>query len=242
MAPLSGKLALVTGSETGIGRAITLALARDGADLVLHYLEDSAAVEQVASEVRAAGVKATVAAADLADPAQVAALFEPIDRLDILVNNAGTGVRAEVGEITADAVDTVFAVNVRGTALCASLASHRMGDGGRIINISSSTTVYPQPGMSIYTASKAAIRAFTEVWAKELGSRGINVNSVLPGPTSPGMTDRAPAEVKTAMAALSPYGRIGHADEIADVVAFLCGPGARWISGQHLLVNGAASA
>ena len=162
--------------------------------------------------------------------------------MDLLINNAGTGVVSRLEALSAAELDAVYAVNMRGTALCASQACRRMPSGGRIVNISSSTVIYPQAGMSIYTATKAAIRAFTEVWARELGEHGINVNSVLPGPTSPGMTDRASDEVKAAMAALSPYGRIGAADEIADVVSFLCGPGARWISGQHILVNGAANA
>ena len=188
------------------------------------------------------GATARAVQADVSDAVQVAAMFAQIDRLDCLINNAGTGIPGRLEEIRAEDIDAVFAVNVRGAAMCAQAAAARMGRGGRIVNISSSTTLYPLPGMSVYTASKAALRSFTEVWAKELGERGINVNSVLPGPTSPGMLDLATEEVRQAMALASPYGRVGHADEIADVVAFLCGSGARWISGQHIVVNGAASA
>jgi 3-oxoacyl-[acyl-carrier protein] reductase len=117
-----------------------------------------------------------------------------------------------------------------------------MPAGGRIVNISSSTTQFPIPGLSVYTATKAAVRALTEVWAKELGGRGICVNTVVPGPTSPGMADLAPPEVQEAIRKASPFGRIADADEIAAVVAFLCSEDARWISGQHVLVNGAATA
>lgn len=109
------------------------------------------------------------------------------------------------------------------------------------MNISSSTTLFPITGGSLYAASKAALKTFTEVWAKELGARGITVNSVLPGPTSPGSFDDAPRELRYRAAAASPFGRIGTAAEVAAVVAFLCSKDARWISGQHLLVNGAAS-
>jgi 3-oxoacyl-[acyl-carrier protein] reductase len=136
----------------------------------------------------------------------------------------------------------VFAVNVKGMVFCAQHVLPRMPAGGRIVNISSSTTLYPIPGLSVYTATKAAVRGLTEVWAKELGGRGICVNSVVPGPTSPGMADLAPPEVMEAVKKASPFGRIGAADEIAAVVAFLCSDDARWVSGQHVLVNGAASA
>lgn len=242
MRPLHGTTALVTGAERGIGRAIALRLAEDGAAIIVNFLEDRAAAEAVVAAAVESGATARAVQADISDAAQVDSMFAQIDRLDCLINNAGTGIPGRLDEIQAAHVDAVFAVNVRGALLCAQAAAARMGRGGRIINISSSTTVYPLPGMSVYIASKAALRSFTEVWAKELGERGINVNSVLPGPTSPGMLDLATEEVRQAMAQASPYGRVGHADEIADVVAFLCGQGARWVSGQHIVVNGAASA
>jgi len=240
--PLKGTTALVTGAERGIGRAIALRLAEEGAAVIVNFLEDREAAEAVVAAAGKLGASARAVQADVSDAVQVAAMFAQIDSLDCLINNAGTGVPGRLDEIQPEHIDAVFAVNVRGAALCAQAAAARMGRGGRIINMSSSTTLYPLPGMSVYTASKAALRSFTEVWAKELGARGINVNSVLPGPTSPGMLDLATEEIRQAMARASPYGRVGHADEIADVVAFLCGRGARWISGQHIVVNGAANA
>ena len=239
---LAGRTALVTGAESGIGREIARRLAARGAAVIVNYLADTNAATAVVEDITACGGTARTAQADVSDPAQVARMFTDIERLDSLVNNAATGIPGELGDIEVNALERVFAVNVTGALLCAQAALPLMGTGGRIVNLSSSTTVFPLPGMSVYTASKAAIKAFTEVWAKELGSRGINVNSVMPGPTSPGMTDRASVEIKQAMAAASPYGRIGEAAEIADVVAFLCSDAARWVSGQHILVNGAANA
>jgi 3-oxoacyl-[acyl-carrier protein] reductase len=169
-------------------------------------------------------------------------MLRDVPHLDILVNNAGVGVPAMVGQITTAMLDSVFGVNVYGLVFCTQAALPRMPAGGRIVNISSSTTEFPIAGISVYTATKSAVRAFTEVWARELGGRGINVNSVMPGPTSPGMADLAPPEVREAVMRASPFGRLGTADEIAAVVSFLCGEDARWISGHHLLVNGAASA
>tara|TARA_R110002049_G_scaffold155062_1_gene319886 strand:+ start:8207 stop:8935 length:729 start_codon:yes stop_codon:yes gene_type:complete len=242
MSGLFEKIALVTGAERGIGKSIAKRLAAEGAEVYVNYLEDHQSAQQVVSEIEAAGGVAQALQADISEEREIRNLFDNIERLDFLVNNAGTGSIGPLESITAEDIDRVFCVNVRGTALCARAALARMGRGGRIVNISSSTTRYPLAGMSVYTASKAAIKAFTEVWAKELGHLGINVNSVLPGPTVPGMTEQASEEVRSAMAAASPYARLGDADEIADVVCFLCSPQSRWISGQHICVNGAASA
>jgi 3-oxoacyl-[acyl-carrier protein] reductase len=242
MKALEKKTALVTGAERGIGRAIALRLAADGAAVIVNYLADATAAAAVVAEITAAGAQAYALQADVSDSAQVDAMFGAIPELHLLVNNAGIGTPGMLGQIDPAAFDGVFAVNVRGVMLCAQAAIARMPSGGRIVNISSSTAVHPIPGMSAYVASKAAVRALTEVWAKELGARGINVNSVLPGPTSPGMADLAPPELRDAVARASPFGRLGQASEIADAVAFLCGPDARWVSGHHLMVNGAASA
>ena len=239
---LHGKVALVTGAERGIGRAIALRLARDGAEVLVNHPADSSAADAVVAEIRATGGTARAVRADVSDDAQVAGMLAGVARVDLLVNNAGIGVPAMLGEITGRMLDDVFAVNVKGMVFCAQHVLRRMPAGGRIVNISSSTTQFPIPGLSVYTATKAAVRALTEVWAKELGAREICVNSVVPGPTSPGMADLAPPEVMAAVRKASPFGRIAAADEIAAVVAFLCSEDARWVSGQHVLVNGAATA
>lgn len=242
MGELENRTALVTGAERGIGKAIALRLGAGGARVIVNFLEDAQAAQAVVDGICDAGGAAESCQADVSRKDEVVRMFASLSHLDFLINNAATGATGTLETLDTDDLDRVFAVNVRGVALCAQAAVARMGDGGRIVNLSSSTTRYPLAGMSLYTASKAAVKAFTEVWARELGGRGINVNSVLPGPTTPGMTDLASEEVKSAMAAASPYGRLGDAREIADVVAFLCSPGARWISGQHICVNGAASA
>jgi hypothetical protein len=134
---------------------------------------------------------------------------------------------------------TPFAVNVEGLVLASQEAAKRLRSGGRIVSISSSTVQAPTLGMSLYAGSKAAGDMFTRVWGKELASRGITVNSVAPGPTSPGSFDRASSELRQRALEESPSGRIGTAAEIASVVAFLCGDQASWISGQCVIVNGA---
>jgi 3-oxoacyl-[acyl-carrier protein] reductase len=242
MAMLSGKIALVTGAERGIGRAIARRLAKDGAEVLVNYPTDPAAANGVVDDIRAAGGRARALHGDVSSEQQVEDMLRDVPRLDLLINNAGVGMPAMVGEITKEMLDLIFGVNVYGLVFCTQAALPRMVAGGRIVNISSSTTEFPIPGVSVYTATKSAVRTFTEVWARELGGRGINVNSVMPGPTSPGMADLAPPEVREAVMRASPFGRLGAADEIAAVVSFLCGEDARWVSGHHLLVNGAASA
>lgn len=242
MTSLAGKVALVTGAERGIGRAVALRLAAEGADVLVNYPAGADAANGVVAALRQAGGRGRAVHADVSRESEVRRMFADLDRVDILVNNAGIGVPAALGDITEAMLDSVFAVNVKGMVFCAQAALPKMPAGGRIVNFSSSTTQFPLPGLSVYTATKHAVRGLTEVWAKELGARGICVNSVMPGPTSPGMADLAPPEVKEAVARSSPFNRIGAAAEIADVVAFLCSEQARWISGQHLLVNGAATA
>ena len=246
MGTLSGKTALVTGAEGSIGGAIARHLAALGAHVVVNYLADLPLAEKTVAAITAAGGSAIALQADVSSESQLDAMFAEIDtrcgRLDFLVNNAGTGFSATVDQITNQMIDTTFAVNVKGAIYCTQRAIQRMKPGSRIINISSSTTVYALPYLSVYTASKAVLKVFSEVWAKELAERGINVNSVMPGPTSPGMLDASPPELKAAMAAASPYRRLGTPDDIGPVVGFLCSPESAWISGQHLLVNGAAAA
>jgi 3-oxoacyl-[acyl-carrier protein] reductase len=242
MARLDNRTALVTGAERGIGRAIALRLASEGARVLVNYPADATAATEVVTTIVASGGHAQAVQADVSSAAQVRAMLTPFERVDILVNNAGIGVPAMLGQITEQMLDDVFAVNVKGMVFCAQEVLPRMPPGGRIVNFSSSTTEYPIPGLSVYTATKHAVRGLTEVWSRELGARGICVNSVVPGPTSPGMADLAPPAVMEAVKQASPFGRIAAADEVAAVVAFLCSDDARWVSGQHILVNGAATA
>ena len=242
--PLDGKVALVTGSGRGIGRAIALRLARDGATVVAHYASSKAGAEETCAMIAAEGGRAVSYQADIADRAQVVRLFEQIDRdpgrIDIVVNNSGVSTAGALADVTDEQIDEIFGINLFGPLYIASEAAKRLSDGGRIINFSSTIAKYPVAGAGLYGAAKSAIESFTESWARELGARNITVNTVIPGATSPGMMDGSP-EYRAFFEAASPFKRIGQADEIANVVAFLASPEASWVSGTHIMANGAAN-
>ena len=244
MVSLSGKVAIITGASHGIGRAITERLAKDGATVVINYGRSAEEAQNLVSTIEANGGKALAVQGDISKRADIRNLFQQtIDKfgkLDILVNNAGIANAAPIAEVTEEQFEQVFAVNVRGVLFTLQEAARHINNGGRIVNVSSSTTFYPAPGLAVYVASKAAVNSFTEVLALELGERGITVNSVVPGPTTPGMFAKRPIEQQQAAAASSPFGRIGRAEDIADVVAFLVSEESRWITGQHIVANGGA--
>lgn len=241
---LDGKVALVTGAGRGIGREIALRLAREGADIIVHYAHSKAGAEEAVAEIEALGRKAVAYQADIARRSEVISLFEKIDsdpgRIDIVVNNSGVSCGGLLADVTDEEVETIFGINMLGPLYIASEASKRLPDGGRIINFSSSVAKYPVAGSGLYGAAKKAVEAFTESWAKELGARSITVNTVIPGATSPGMIDGSP-EYLEFFSSASPFKRIGKAGEIASVVVFLASPEASWVSGAHILANGAAT-
>jgi 3-oxoacyl-[acyl-carrier protein] reductase len=240
---LTGKTALVTGGSRGIGRAIVERLATDGAAVVFSFVRHRAAAEEVVAAVRAAGATAYAVQADLGNPAEVQRLFdqaeEHLDGLDILVNNAAVVVTASVAEATEQDYDWVMAVNAKGVFFAMQQAARRLRDGGRIVNLSSINTVLAAPGVAIYAASKAAVEQFAVVAARELAGRGITVNTVSPGATDTEMFRSAnPPDAPERAAAMTPLGRLGQPVDVADVVAFLVGPDARWLTGQHLRASG----
>jgi 3-oxoacyl-[acyl-carrier protein] reductase len=242
--PLAGKVALVTGAGRGIGREIALRLAREGADVIVHYAHSAAGAEESAVMIRKLGRKAVLVQADIADRAQVRAMFAAIDsdpgQIDFVINNSGVSAGGKLADLADEDVATIFGVNMLGPLYIASEAASRLSDNGRIVNFSSSIAKYPLAGSGLYSAAKKAVESFTESWARELGTRGITVNTVIPGATSPGMADGAP-EYHDFFAQASPFKRIGKAEEIVNVVAFLCSPRASWVSGTHIMVNGAAN-
>jgi 3-oxoacyl-[acyl-carrier protein] reductase len=242
---LEGKVALVTGAGRGMGRAIALRLAAEGAVLIVNYASSREGAEEVVQNVRSQGGQSVAIAADISQRTEVKRLFQRIDsdlgRIDIVVNSAGISSGTPLAQLDDRVTETLLGVNLLGPLYVASEASSRLPSGGRIVNISSSLVEFPFAGSSVYTATKAAMKAFTDVWAKELGPKGITVNTVLPGPTSPGMMDTAPEGYRERFAKASPFSRIGRAEEIAAVVAFLCSPEASWVSGAHILANGAAN-
>jgi 3-oxoacyl-[acyl-carrier protein] reductase len=242
--PLAGKVALVTGAYRSIGRAIAERLSRDGASVIVHYRTHEQEAQEVVSALRTQGGTALAMHADLTDTGAIRHLFEEVlaqfGQLDIVVANAGVPLRSPIVEVTEAQFDQVFAVNTRSVFFTLQEAARHVGSGGRLINISSSTTIYPAPGMSVYVGSKAASKLFVEVLAQEIGPRMVTVNSVIVGATDAGFGEMNSSEEKQHMAQASPMGRMGMPQDAADVVAFLVSPDARWISGQHILVNGAA--
>ncbi|MFD9129393.1 SDR family oxidoreductase [Kitasatospora sp. NPDC059571] len=241
----TGKVAIVTGGAGGIGSAVSQGLAADGHHVVIAYRSSAEAAKQLVAGIEATGGSAVAVQADVADAAQVTALFghaaDRFGRIDIVVNNAGTMIPRPLADLDTEILDAVFDVNVRGALNVLREASVKLADGGRIVNISSTLVQEPIPGSGAYAASKAALELFGKVAAKELGPRGITVNSLRVGPTVPGMFSQAPAERQAAMAAASPFGRMGRPQDIADVISFLAGDAGRWITGQVVTVDGGAT-
>lgn len=235
--------ALVTGGSRGIGRAIVRRLSAEGATVTFTYANDEAAAAEVVDEISAAGGRIRAIRADQADIAEIPKVFQAaIDfagGLDILINNAAISTTGPIVDTTEAAYDELMAVNAKGPFFAIQEAGRVLRDGGRIINLSTLNTVVPGPGIALYAASKAALEQFAAVAAREYGGRGITVNCVSPGATDTEMLRGAnPPEALAKVPALTALGRLGEPADVADVVAFLAGPDARWITGQNLRVTG----
>jgi len=243
---LKGRVALVTGAQQGIGRAIALAFAQEGADVLVNYLDDRAAAEQVAEQARKAGVRAVVAQADVSrvdeGQALVTRAVHELGGLDILVNNAGVYPRSPFLELSEREWDWVLDVNLKGSCFCAQAAARAMIAGGRrrgsIINLSSSS-VRGQPRGVHYTASKGGVITMTRSMALELAPHGIRVNAIAPGTTDTAQPRGGNTEEElAAMAKTIPLGRMAQPEDIASVAVFLAGDESRHMTGQTLHVNG----
>ena len=247
MCTLKGKVALVTGGSRGIGAAIACRLAADGADVAISYAASGDKAEAVARELEGKGVRSAAFKADQADPAAVETMVHEVakrfGRLDILVNSAGVAVTGPVGEpADAPGLERQLAVNVRGVAAAVRAAVAHLGKDGRIISIGSHLgPQVPFTGVADYSATKAAVAAYTRGWARDLGPKGITVNVVQPGPIA---TDMNPQDGPSAAAqkARTALGRYGKPEEIAAAVAFLASPEASFITGAALNVDGGSNA
>ncbi|MCT9092782.1 SDR family oxidoreductase [Streptomyces sp. ASQP_92] len=246
MDSLNGRKALVTGGSRGIGAATALRLAQEGADVAVTYTRGEDAAREVVAKIEAMGRRGLALRADLADPAaagaSVAGAAEALGGLDILVNNAGVGVLAPLDELTADDVDRVLSVNVRGAFLTAQAAAARMERGGRIITIGSCIAQrVPGPGGTLYALSKSALIGLTKALARELGERGINATLIHPGPID---TDMNPGDGPTAagQSAMTALGRYGSAGEVASMVAYLASEDAAYVTGAEFAVDGGFAA
>lgn len=244
MGQLDGKVALITGSSGAIGRAVAIKPASQGAVIAAHYGSNVKAVDETARLVAAAGSEARAFKADIAITAEIRAMFEALDdaygRLDILINNAGIGIQKNISEISEGDFDRTFAVNTKGYLFCIQEAGKRIGEGGRIVNISSVLAKLSRPGTALYAATRASASVFARIAAQEFGTRGITVNSISPGPVEPGMFQDATETMRQRARALSPFNRVGAPEDIADIVAFLVSDQARWITGQDIVAAGGA--
>jgi 3-oxoacyl-[acyl-carrier protein] reductase len=242
---LEGKVALVTGAGRGIGKVVAARLAQDGAAIVANYAASAAGAEELVREIEAAGGKAIAVQADITRLTEVKTMFAEVDRqfgrIDIVVNCAGVSGGGPLAELDEDAAEALLAINLKAPLYVGSEAAKRIGEGGRIINFSSSVAHFPIAGSGVYGAAKRAVEAMTESWAKELGRKGVTVNTVAPGATSPGMFDRTPDAWRDHFIKASPFSRVGTAGEVAEVVAFLASPASSWVSGTHIMANGAAN-
>ena len=236
--------ALVTGGSRGIGRAVCLALAARGCDLLINYAGNAAAAEETAAACRALGVRAEIAQGNVADPAQAAALVETaikeLGSLEILVNNAGITRDGLLMRMSEEDWCAVLDTNLKGAFHCMKAAARPMMKQrlGRIVNISSVVGLRGNPGQANYAASKAGLIGMSKSVAKELASRGITVNCVAPGFIETDMTAVLPETARQQLLGDIPVGRLGAAEEVAAAVAFLAGADAAYITGQVLCVDG----
>ena len=247
---LQGKVALVTGASRGIGRAIALRLAGEGALVAVNYHTNADAAAAVVREIGAAGGEAFAVQADVGSAEQVRRLFEALDaeltrrrgsrRFDVLVNNAGVGMAGTAETTTEADFDRTFAVNVRGPFFVTQQALPRLRDGGRVLNVSSGLSRRPSPDLAAYSMAKAALDAFTVLLAADLGRRGITANTLAPGWTDTDLTAGVlgDPEVRKRLSERTALGRIGTAEEVAAAAAFLVSPDAGWVTGQYVEASG----
>lgn len=243
MINLTGKVILVTGSSRGIGATIAQQLAAAGAKVIVNYAGGQVAAEEVVQQISNKGGDAIALQADVSQTDQVKNLFDKAiahySKIDVLVNNAGIMINSLIKDTTDEDFNRQFDINVKGTFNTLREAATRLADKGSIINFSTSVNRLMLPTYGTYVATKAAVEQLTRVFAKEVGARGINVNSISPGPTNTELfTQGKSQELIDRLASLSAFNRIAEPEDIANVVVFLASDEAKWITAQNLGANG----
>ena len=244
MGKLTGKTALVTGASKGIGAGIAKALGAAGANVVVNYSSDKAGADRVVAEITGNGAKAVAVGGSVAKSADIDTLFAEATKafgpVHVLVNNAGVYSMSPIDQIEEAEIDRILDINVKGLLLASKAAVRQFPvEGGNIINIGSVVSEGGYPQMSIYAGTKGAVDTITQVLAKELGPKNVRVNAVNPGMTATeGNAGLRGSDMESQMTTLTPLGRVGQPDDIADVVVFLATDDARWVTGSLLQVAG----
>ncbi|MEW1843237.1 SDR family oxidoreductase [Nonomuraea angiospora] len=246
MGVLAGKTALVTGGSRGIGRAVALRLAAEGALVAVHYAGNDEAAKETVARIEEAGGQAFTVRARFGEAGAVDELFAGLTTglagrgLDVLVNNAGIGSAKPISQTTPEELDRVLAINVSTPFFVIQRALPLLNDGGRIINMGSTASRFAVTTQIGYTISKAALASMAPTLANELGRRGITVNTVAPGAVRTDMTAGYTSipEVVAGLESITALGRLGEPEDVADVVGFLAGPQGRWVTGQTIDVSG----
>jgi NAD(P)-dependent dehydrogenase (short-subunit alcohol dehydrogenase family) len=247
----SAKIALITGGSRGLGKDMALNIARKRLDVIVTYRSKEEEAKQVVAEIEQSGRKAAALELDMSNFNSLDEFVQSLKSLlqskwntgsiDFLINNAGMGATVPFEKVTEDLFNDFMNVHYKGIYFLTQKLLPHLNNNGGIINISSGTTRFVNPGYSVYASMKGAIEVLTRYMAKELGSKGICVNVVAPGPIETDFNNagiRNNPEMKNRLSALSPLGRVGHANDIGGVVAFLCTEDAKWINGQRIEVSG----
>lgn len=245
------KIALVTGGSRGLGKDMAISIAQKGIDVIITYRNNEADANETVKEILAIGQKAVALKLDMVHFKSLDGFVEQVlsvlkstfdtNSFDFLVNNAGMGATVSFEQVTEEMFTDFLNVHFKGIYFLTQKFIPSINSGGRIINISSGTTRYAHPGYSVYASMKGAIETFTKYLAKELGAKGIGANVVAPGPVETDFNNgaiRNNPQMKGILSAMSPLGRVGAANDIGSVVAFLCTDDARWINGQRIEVSG----
>lgn len=243
MNDLTNKTAIVTGASKGLGKKTAIELAKKGINIIVNYNSNQVAADLVVKEIISNGGNALAIKADVSKSTEVQKLFNEaihhFGKIDIIINNAGIMTTKFLKDFSEEEFENQFSINVKSVFLMMQTAAEKLENQGRIINISSSTSRLMMPTYAVYSATKAAVEQMTRVFAKEIGHKGITVNSILPGPINTDLFLEGKSEaVIDKIASFSAFNRIGEVDDIVPLILFLSGEDSHWVTGQNLGING----